>query len=272
MATSVHSVARDLLVAAYQDADVATAANVLHVTWVGRVLKGDKDGYIGQLHRGRLPAVEIFQEPGEAWKQSALDQGVVTSEWKVRVHVGLPKQVEAEELARDILYAGLIKVRAQNYFKIGDEVVNSFYPSPLGFYSEATITVVNAMGRDTYETAPAGGSTPTPSEGEVGGISLTVNYGDTSPITILELEDDQAIDTVSIEVITPFNGTLPTATIGVDGDQERYLAAADSVISQADSVWEKDANDAGPKTVKLWLAPGGSTAGQLKVQISVTNA
>ncbi len=63
MATSVHSVARDLLVAAYQDADVATAANVLHVTWVGRVLKGDKDGYIGSSTGAGYPLLKSSKSP-----------------------------------------------------------------------------------------------------------------------------------------------------------------------------------------------------------------
>lgn len=272
MATSVHSVARDLLVAAFGDAAVANAAGVAALTWVGRILKGDRDGYIAELHRGRLPAVEIIQEPGEAWKQSALDQGTVTASWRVRVHVGNLSQEDAEEASRDILYAGLIKVRATNYFKIGDETVNTFNASPLGFYLETVLDVVTAMDRTDYETDPADVTVPPTSGGDVGGISLTINYNTVSPVSILTLDADQAIDTVSVEVITPFDGTAPTVTIGVTGDQERYLAAADSNIKQANSTWEKDANDTGPKTVKVWVAPDGSSAGSIKVQISVTNA
>ncbi len=269
---SVHTVARDLLVGAYQNAAVAAAAGIASLTWTGRVLQGDRDGYIGELHRGRLPAVEIIQQPGEAWQEEAYQVGKVRHSWMIRVHVAGFSQVTAEAQARAILYAGLIQVRALNYWKVGGDTVGEFSASALGHQLECVITCESVMERADYETTPESVVVPPTSEGDVGGISTTINYNSASPVAILTIPADQALDTVSVEVITPFDGTLPTLSIGIDGEQGRYMATSENDITEAGSTWEKDANDAGVRTVKVWLGGTGATQGQVKVQLSVTNA
>jgi hypothetical protein len=272
MAT-IHTVQRDLLITAWSDPQVAAAAQVSNPTWAARVLVGDRDGYIHQLHRGRLPAVELIMG-GETWKQLGdVDMGTVKTPWLIRIHVGGFDQAAAEVLARAILYAGLIKTRAQNYFKIGDDVVSKFQGSPLGHMLEANITVENAMGRDTYETTPDTVNTPPTSSADVGGISTLVNYNDVSPKAVLTIPAGQAINGVQIAVLTPFNGASPSVTIGVNGNQSKYMAAADSDVTMGGASFEADADDVGPLTVNVYITPGaGCTQGQIEVQISTTNA
>lgn len=269
--TTIHDVTQSRMVTAFQEASVAIAAKVPHSVWVDRVLTGDRDGYIGELHRGRLPAVELIQER-DAWSQKSLDNGLVTSTWRIRVHIGHSDQVEAEANARAILYAGLIKVRQSNYFKIGDDNVSEFQGSPLGHMLETVITVEHVMRRSTYETQNTGTTTVPQSEGGMGGISLEIGYNDTSPVAILVVDADQAVDEVSLQVLEEFDDAASTVTIGIDGEQGRYLAGNESDVTELDSIWQKDANDTGPKTIKVWIHPGASTQGRIAVQISLTDA
>ncbi len=269
---NLHTVARDILISCFQDPAVADAAGITHGTWVDRVMAGDRDGYIGKLHRGRLPAVEITQLAGEEWTQLSFQAGMVKHSWLVRIHVAAFDQTIGETLARAILYAGLIKVRALIYWNIGVDIVGGFNASAIGHYLECTLTCENTMERADYETTPVAVNVAPTSEGDVGGISTTINWNSTSPVAVLVLPADQSLDTVSVEVVTPFDGTAPTVTIGVAGDQARYMATTDSDITEAGSVWEKDTNDVGPLTVNVWVGGTGATQGQLKVQLSVTNA
>lgn len=269
-----HTAAKSLLLAAVQDATVASAAGVTS-GWTDRVLVGDKDGFIHQLHRGRLPAVELFQD-SDLWTQASHGdggQGTTTARWTMRVHSGLFDQNLAEEQCRRIAYAALIKIREQNYFAIGDDNVAEFNESPLGYSLTVSIIVTTSMGRDTYETTPSGSSGTVPDGGAVGGIRSVINYNDASPKSILALPAGQALAEVQVKVEVPFDGASPSITIGIDGDQERYLAAADSDLAVPDSVWQKDLDDTGPKTVKVWITPGaGATQGRVTVQLLATAA
>ncbi len=268
-----HTAAKALLLAAGRDTSVASVAGVGSVEWATRVQPGDKNGFIAGLHRGRLPAVEVFQK-SDTWTLLSADeggQGTMSATWTARVHSGLPDQDLAEDQVRAIIYAMLIKVRANRYFTIGDDIISNFSESPLGYALEVEMTVVTAMGRDTYETSADTTPGTIPDGGAVGGISFDVNFNDTSPVSILALPAGQAINGVQVKVLTTFDGASPSVTVGVTGDQSRYMAAADSDVAQAGTVWEQDADDPGPQTVKVWITPGaGATQGKVRVQITAT--
>jgi hypothetical protein len=263
-----HTAAKSLLLAAVRDASVASAAGVVS-GWANRVLTGDKDGFVHSLHRGLLPAVEVFQT-GDTWTNASAGdggQGITRARWVLRVHSGVPDQNLAEEQCRAIAYASLIKIREQPYFTVGDDALQTFQESPLGYSMEIEIDVTTSMGRDTYETTPSGTSGPVPDGGAVGGISTDINFNTTSPVSVLALPIGQALARIELKVKTDFDGGAPTITVGIDGDQSRYLAADDSDLKHVDSVWMKDISDAGPRTVKVWIEPDGSTQGQVNIQL-----
>lgn len=266
-----HTAAKTLLLAKCRDYTVAAAAGVASGEWSTRVQAGNKDGYIAGLHRGRLPAVEVFQE-GDTWTQASADssgQGLVNARWTLRVHSGLVDQDLAEDQCRAIAYSCLIKIRDTEHFRIGEDALETFQESPLGYWMEVSITVQMVMTRADYSFTPD--TTPIPDGGTVGGITKTINFGDASPISILALPTGQALSGVQVSVITAFDGVSPTLTVGIDGDQERYLAADQNDLTDADTVWDRDANDSGPKTIKVWLDPGvGAAFGQVKVQLMTT--
>lgn len=270
-----HTAAKALLLASVRDPAVAAAAGIGASQWSGRVLAGDKSGYVAELHRGRLPAVEVYQISDQWTMLSADDggQGVIEAQWGLRIHSGKFDQDEAEDQCRYILYVALSKIRANAYFTIGDDVSRTFGSTPLGHALEAVLTVQTAMGRDTYEVTNPGSQPELPDGGTVGGIDIDVAWDAASPVTVLNLPSGQALDKVQAKVKTAFDGAGAQVTIGIDGDQERYLAGNESDLSLADTVWERDASDAGPRTVKVWITPGsGATQGVVNIQISVTEA
>lgn len=269
-----HTAAKTLLLAAIRDATVASAAGVVS-GWTNRVLAGNKDGFIHSLHRGLLPAVEVFQV-GDTWTNASAGdggQGVTRAQWTLRIHSGLPDQNLAEEQCRAIAYAALIKIRSEPYFTIGEDALQTFQETPLGYSMELEIDVTTAMGRDTYETTPSGSTGTVPDGGVVGGSNVTIDWNTPSPVSVLALAAGQALAGIQLSVITAFDGVMPSVTVGIDGDQGRYLAADESDLTAADTVWDKDLNDAGPKTVKVWLTPGvGCSQGQIKVQLITTSS
>jgi hypothetical protein len=237
-------------------------------------MSGNKDGYVAGLHRGRIPAVELFQVSDEwATQQGDAHQGTVTSQWRIRVHAGGITEPAAEEVARRIAYAGLIIARSQDYLRVGGETIGSWSESPFGYALEIEFSVTHSTTRETYSTNPATPGGTVPDGGAVGGITRTIDWNETSPISILALPAGQAVSNVAVSVETAFNGASPTVTVGVDGDQPRYLGTSDSDLTEDDSVWEADADDTGALTVKVWLTPGvGASAGQIKVQVMTTAA
>lgn len=152
--STAHDVIRDNLIAAFRSDAVADAAGVPRAVWesatVPRVMAGDRAGFIGMLHRGRLPAVEIFEEDSSYVRQS-FPGGTLNSVWTVRVHVG-DRAVDAESLMRSIMLHGFVQVRANPLLPEGEESMGKATMEPLGHRLEASLTFFHAFGRDTYET------------------------------------------------------------------------------------------------------------------------
>lgn len=154
--TTAHDVQRTHLLAAVRDATVAAAAGVDPAAWAStpspRVLPGDAAGFVLGLHRGRLPAVEVFQAE-DGWDWQANNGGTVNTAWVLRAHVpDLTKQA-AESRARLILLVALGKLRADAYLAEGEESFGPFTAGPLGHYIEVRIVLAHTYCRTTYEVA-----------------------------------------------------------------------------------------------------------------------
>ena len=151
---SPHDVQRDQLLAAIRDANVANVAAVAPGDWAStsspRVLVGNANGYIAGLHRGRLPAVEIFQESDE-WARQTVGGGEILTTWVVRCHVPDLGKQSADSLARRILLKALTFIRADTYFYEGSESFTALTPGPLGSFVELRVSMAFSYCRTTYE-------------------------------------------------------------------------------------------------------------------------
>lgn len=268
---TVHTVARDLLLGAFRHVSVAGAAGIGAGAWLNRVLSGNRNGYISDLHRGRLPAIEIYQVGAEDWVQLSADSGgmgVLRASWGVRVHVSGANQSVAEALARLILYNGLVQARGLYHFRIGNDNVGQFQATALGYMLETRLDVELAMGRSDYELD---GNAVVWLPG--GMVEATINFDDASPSLVFAVPAGAIVAEVSLHVVTAFDGASPTATVGTDADPAAFLTTVQSDLTDADSIWEASADEAGPVNVNVTLVPGaGATQGQITVRVTIALA
>lgn len=97
-------------------------------------------------------------------------------------------------------------------------------------------------------------------------------FSSTSPITISNISNNTRVSWVLVEVITPFNGTSPTMTVGDDGVPNRLM---DSTVVDLTTPGVYVSNPTHYYTgltadldIRAYLSLGGSTAGQATVTIS----
>jgi hypothetical protein len=161
--TTVHDVQRERLLGALRVQAVADAAGVTLATWGSltspRVLPGDAAGYVAGLHRGRLPAVEVYQA-GDRWDRQANNGGTINTTWALRVHVPELTKSAAESRARAVLLVALAMLRSDQYMFEGEEEFGAFAPGPLGHSLEVRITLAHTYDRATYETDAVIGPLP----------------------------------------------------------------------------------------------------------------
>ncbi len=155
MPTSAHTVQRDHLLAAVRDASVAIAAGVDAEAWASttapRVFARDHGGFCQGLHRGRLPAIELF-ETSDAWGRSTVAGGTITTSWTMRCHVPEISADAADSRGRAIALGALIMIRADPYMKDGNDQFGKLISGPLGFAFEITVGLIHVFDRATYET------------------------------------------------------------------------------------------------------------------------
>jgi len=155
MTTTPHDVQREAILAAVRVAGVATAAGVDPLVWgstsAPRVLCSDAAGYVGAIHRGRLPLVEIWQGPTR-WERQTKDGGLLATEWRMRAHVPGPSWADAQARALAIIQTAFAALRANAYLEEGGEAVEELQASPLGFSLVASVQLFHSFARDTYET------------------------------------------------------------------------------------------------------------------------
>lgn len=154
--SSAHDVQRTHLLAAIRGATVAAAAGVDPTAWAStaspRVLPGDAAGFVAGLHRGRLPAVELFQAD-DTWDRQTIRGGTINSTWVMRAHAPDITKAAAESRARKILLVSLAVLRADAYLDEGEEAFGSLVAGPFGHYLEVRITLAHVYARATYEVA-----------------------------------------------------------------------------------------------------------------------
>lgn len=273
MTTSQHTVQLAALLTGCRDATVAAVAGVPFATWAStsspRVIPGDKAGYVLGLHRGRLPAVEVFAAP-QTWEHQAANGGTIRTTWTLRAHHNGPTWDAADQACRAILQQSLAVLRAQAYLSEGSEVFQPLTASPLGFQLECTLEMVHTYDRATYEMDAL--PPPDPDGTMPGGTTYLVDI-DTDPagVVILNLPSNQALDNVEVEVLEAWNGTGASLAVGKVGAPSAYFAAGDVDVSEL-GVLGADFADLGALSVLVTVTPGtGATTGRARIQITTTH-
>jgi len=137
-------VAREKILAAWRLASVATAAGVTLATWadadqsIGHVFSVSSPGAV---NRGRLPVVELlFSSKANGY---LVDEGGMSEmAFNARVIVGGVYNTASEELAEDIMQAGILEMRnaADSYYRIMDGITTEPTKGPMFNVLQAGLT------------------------------------------------------------------------------------------------------------------------------------
>lgn len=275
MIATQHDLQRERILLACRLGVVASAASVDPVAWAStaspRVIPTDGAGYVAGLHRGRLPAVEVFQREPEWLRQSA-GGGTMRATWVLRVHVPGPRYDQAASLARAIGQLCLAAIRSDEYLMEGSDREVRFQADPLGYSLEYEVSLAHVFCRIDYET----GAVITPGDPvvvveTVGGITLLVEFDNVSPMLVLPLPANHALDNVEVEILTAWDGVGASLSLGTPVDPEAFMAAADIDLTTV-ATYERDHAVLGPATILAYITPGvGASAGSARVQLTATN-
>jgi hypothetical protein len=275
--TSSHDLQRERLLGACRLTAVADAAGVLAAKWEStsspRVACSNGQGYLGGLHRGRLPFIEVWQAPDQTWeRQSASGCGTMTTEWMVRVHVNGPSWSQADSLARGIAQVALAAIRSDYYLSVGNESMSELIATPLGFALDVSLSMEHTFSRTAYETdaviTPGDPVVVIPS---VGGYTALISWDDASPILVWTMPVGQSLDNIEVQVVEAWDGIGAAIEVGIALEPDRYFTQADSELAMADRTYEQDFDEAGPIAIVCTITPGaGATAGKVRLQITTT--
>lgn len=136
--------------------EMATCLGVDPTVWAStaspRVMVGDRNGYIGGLHRGRLPAIELWKEASE-WERTSVNGGTMVSHWRMRFHHNGPTQELAEAALRVAVGVAFTMIRSNQISGLdvgATETIGEVVPSPYGFQVEAVIDFDHSYGVDDF--------------------------------------------------------------------------------------------------------------------------
>jgi hypothetical protein len=93
--------------------------------------------------------------------------------------------------------------------------------------------------------------------------SFPFSFGDASPLTILVAKANQLVRTVTISILTPFNGGNPLLSVGDAVNAERLFPSTSVDPTDANTEWEYNPSYRyGASTpILLSITPDGSTQG-----------
>lgn len=113
--------------------------------------------------------------------------------------------------------------------------------------------------------------------------AVTVNYNDSSPKQLLSLAANAVVFDVFCEVTTPFNDAAATLQIGDGGDNDGFLASAETDVDAAgwkgmkengrgaylwDGTYKQLKSYDSGDTIDAFISPGSATQGVVVVYIT----
>jgi hypothetical protein len=273
-----HDLQRERLLAACRIQPVADAAGIALALWSSttspRVISTNGQGYVGALHRGRLPMIELYQGD-DSWERQTRGCGTTRTEWIVRVHVNGPSWSTADSLARGILQTALAAIRSDAYMVEGGETISQLEATPLGFAVQARVGLIQTFERDSYNTGivitPGSPIVVVPG---VGGYTVLIPWNvSPNPVTAWTLPANCRLDNIEVHVVESWDGVGAAITIGKAGSPSYFYDATQTELAVADVTFEQDFDEAGPLPIIVTVTPGtGATKGSVRLQITVTEA
>lgn len=138
--------------------------------------------------------------------------------------------------------------------------------------AQETVEITNEI-VESIETIERGVPGP---QGPPGNIAPAIHfdYGDATPATLYTPETEQVIVSVSLNVLTPFNGVGAKVSIGTQEHPELLMAQDENDLSTASSWEASPAEQIAPGTpIKAFITPGGgATQGRCRVLIEYAEA
>lgn len=272
-----HDLQRERLLGACRIQAVADAAAIPLATWASttspRVTCHNGQGYVGGVHRGRLPMIEWWQTT-QPWDRQMLNCGTIRTAWTMRVHVNGPSWEAADSLARGIAQTSLAAIRSDAYLAEGMESIGELVATPLGFALDTTLELVHTFSRSDYNT----GAIITPGSPVVvipgvGGYSVLIPWNAVSPVTAWTLPASNRLDNIEVHVVDAWDGVGASISVGTPGDADAFFTPAQSELDVAGITYEQDFDQAGPISIIVTVVPGtGATMGAVRLQITVTEA
>ncbi len=96
--------------------------------------------------------------------------------------------------------------------------------------------------------------------------SEPINFDSTSPATAFEVPANTLVEGVIVEVVTAFNGVIPSMSVGVSGAASRHVVASDVDLAAVGSIKvSRPYNYSADAKILVTLTPGGSTTGKMYV-------
>ncbi len=97
----------------------------------------------------------------------------------------------------------------------------------------------------------------------------TINYNTSSPDNLINMPDNYMVKNVALTVITPFDGTAPTISLGIAGDVQKFVEEADVDLTNAGAyLIDVELTEASAAQMIATIAPDGSTTGSVEIVIS----
>jgi hypothetical protein len=100
--------------------------------------------------------------------------------------------------------------------------------------------------------------------------STTLNFGDTSPVSLMTTGANDIIDLIEIIVDTPFDGTPSTVSVGIVGTTSKYASVTQSDLSASGATVfqiHPGLDAQGSEALIATYSDGGATAGSARVII-----
>lgn len=93
-----------------------------------------------------------------------------------------------------------------------------------------------------------------------------VDYNDTSPVTLFEVPDNTLVEEMIVEIITAFDGEIPSISVGVSGTTDRHVGTNQVDVKATGFTSVKKPHEyTADADIIATIVPSSAAAGQFRV-------
>lgn len=97
----------------------------------------------------------------------------------------------------------------------------------------------------------------------------TINYNTASPDNLVNMPANYLVKNIALEVVTPFDGTAPTLSVGIAGDVSRFVETADvDLLNAGTYLIDIEMTEAAAEQMIATINPDGATVGQVIITVA----